>query len=254
MSLDAIFKAYDIRGDLSRRDRRGARAPHRQRVRALHRRAAGRRRPRHAAVVGAARRRVHRGRDARRRRRHRHRAVLDRRRLLRGRARSTRPARCSPRATTPRSTTASSCAGPAPRRSASRPACSRSRRWSRRASRRAARSPGKVEHVDLLDEFGEHVRSFVDRSVLRPLDGRRRHRQRHGRPRRAEGVRRSAVLADRAVRRARRHVPEPPGRSDPAREPQGPAARGRSTSAPTSGSRSTATPIACSSSTTTASR
>ena len=27
---------------------------------------------------------------------------------------------------------------------------------------------GKVEHRDLLDEFGEHVRSFVDRSVLSP--------------------------------------------------------------------------------------
>jgi phosphomannomutase len=28
---------------------------------------------------------------------------------------------------------------------------------------------GKVEHVDLLDAFGDHVRSFVDLSVLRPL-------------------------------------------------------------------------------------
>jgi phosphomannomutase len=28
---------------------------------------------------------------------------------------------------------------------------------------------GKVEHLDLLEAFGEHVRSFVDRSVLRPL-------------------------------------------------------------------------------------
>ena len=47
---------------LSRRDRRGARASDRQLVRALHRRAASRRRPRHAAVVGAARGGVHRGR------------------------------------------------------------------------------------------------------------------------------------------------------------------------------------------------
>ncbi len=30
-------------------------------------------------------------------------------------------------------------------------------------------APGKVEHRDVLDEFGEHVRSFVDKSVLRPL-------------------------------------------------------------------------------------
>jgi phosphomannomutase len=29
--------------------------------------------------------------------------------------------------------------------------------------------PGKVEHIDLLDAFAEHVQSFVDRSVLRPL-------------------------------------------------------------------------------------
>jgi phosphomannomutase len=28
---------------------------------------------------------------------------------------------------------------------------------------------GKVEHIDLLEEFGDHVRSFVDTSVLRPL-------------------------------------------------------------------------------------
>jgi phosphomannomutase len=30
-------------------------------------------------------------------------------------------------------------------------------------------SPGKVESRDMLDEFGEHVRSFVDMSKLRPL-------------------------------------------------------------------------------------
>jgi phosphomannomutase len=31
-------------------------------------------------------------------------------------------------------------------------------------------SPGKVERRDLLEEFGEHARSFVDTSVLRPLN------------------------------------------------------------------------------------
>src|SRR5262249_6176910 len=30
-------------------------------------------------------------------------------------------------------------------------------------------SPGKVETRDLLDEFGAHVRSFIDESVLTPL-------------------------------------------------------------------------------------
>jgi phosphomannomutase len=29
---------------------------------------------------------------------------------------------------------------------------------------------GKVDHLDLLDEFAEHVRSFIDRSHLRPLN------------------------------------------------------------------------------------
>jgi phosphomannomutase len=29
--------------------------------------------------------------------------------------------------------------------------------------------PGKVERVDMLEAFGEHVRSFVDKSVLKPL-------------------------------------------------------------------------------------
>ena len=59
--------------------------------------------------------------------------------------------------------------GRAPRRSASRPASPRSRRWSRRASRHRGEVPGKVEHIDLLDDFAEHVQSFVDRTVLRPL-------------------------------------------------------------------------------------
>jgi len=32
-----------------------------------------------------------------------------------------------------------------------------------------AQDPGRVESMDMLDAFGEHVRSFVDLSVLRPL-------------------------------------------------------------------------------------
>ena len=81
-----------------------------------------------------------------------------------------RRVRCSPRATTPRSTTASSCARRARRRSGSRPGSRRSRRWSPRASRRAARSPARSSSRDLLEAFGEHVRSFVDRAVLQPLN------------------------------------------------------------------------------------
>ena len=57
-----------------------------------------------------------------------------------------------------------------------------------------------------------------------PAAGRRRHRQRHGRPRRAGRLR--AHPGGRArghVRRARRHVPEPPGRPAAAGEPARPA-------------------------------
>ena len=51
------------------------------------------------------------------------------------------------------------------------------------------------------------------------------------------------------VRRARRHVPEPPGRPDPAGQPARPPGAGRGRSAPTSGWPSTATPTGSSSST-----
>ena len=64
------------------------------------------------------------------------------------------------------------------------------------------------------------------------------------------GVRRPAVRPRDHVRRARRHVPEPPGRPDPAREPARPRRPGCSRPAPTSAWPSTATPTACSSSTT----
>ena len=92
--------------------------------------------------------------------------------------------------------------------------------------------------------------SLRRRRRRRAAAGRGRHRQRHGRPRRAGGVR--APAADRArghVRRARRHVPEPSGRPAPAGQPaRPPGPRGRR-AASTSASPSTATPTACSSST-----
>ena len=109
--------------------------------------------------------------------------------------------------------------------------------------------------LDLLGDFADHVRSL-------------RRRRRRSRPLKVvadtangmgglvvpRGVRRPAVRPRGAVRRARRHLPEPPGRPDPAREPArpaGPGARGR---APTSAWPSTATPTGCSSSTSRASR
>ena len=103
----------------------------------------------------------------------------------------------------------------------------RSRRWSATAIARASRHArrGRAER-DLLADFADHVRSFVDARRAPAAQGRRRHRQRHGRPRRPGGVRRAARRARDPVPRARRHLPEPPGRPDPAREPRRPPARG----------------------------
>ena len=68
--------------------------------------------------------------------------------------------------------------------------------------------------------------------VRRPVaaqaaQGRGRHRQRHGRSRRAQGLRTPAVRSRDDVRRARRHLPEPPGRPDPAGQPARPPGPGR---------------------------
>ena len=82
---------------------------------------------------------------------------------------------------------------------------------------------GRLESLDLLGAFADHVRSFVDVSRAAPAQGGGRHRQRHGRPGGARRVRRPAGRARGAVRRARRHLPEPSGRSDPGREPARPA-------------------------------
>ncbi len=101
-----------------------------------------------------------------------------------------------------------------------------SRRWRRWASSRRPPPPAGIEARDLLGAFADHVRSFVDVSVPAAHEGRGRHRQRHGWPGRARGVRRAAGRARRALRRARRHVPQPPGRPDPAREPARPAGPG----------------------------
>ena len=85
---------------------------------------------------------------------------------------------------------------------------------------------GRVEQRDLLPEYVEHVHSFVDVGALAPAARGRRHRQRHGRRRRPARVRRPAVRPVGALSGARRDVPEPSRRPDPAREPQGPAAVG----------------------------
>ncbi len=118
----------------------------------------------------------------------------------------------------------------------------------------ASRTPGRRQQLDLLDDFAVHVRSFIDVEALAPLQRRRRHGQRHGRARRARRVRGPADRARDHVRRARRLLPEPPGRSHQPRQPEATSRRGSSMSAPTSALRSTAMPTVSSSSTTRARR
>ena len=191
-SLDAIFKAYDIRGVYPDQiDETVARLVGNAFVgfTGADRVLVG---PRRAAVVGAAGRGVRRRRAPRRRRRRRPRARVHRPRLLRRPAASTRRPRCSPPATTPRSTTASSCAAPARRRSARTPACASSRRWWPRVCSSGPRSRAGVERRDLLGAFVD-ARALVRRPRRAAPDaGRRRHRQRRRRPHRPRRVLRPA--------------------------------------------------------------
>ena len=254
MSLDGVFKAYDIRGvypdeiDEALARRIGNAFAHFTGAQHL---VVG-----HdmRAVVGAARRRVHRGRDARGRRRHRRRPGVDRPRVLRVRAarRARRDAHREPQSRAVQRHQAVPGRRRAGRRADRAAADQGDGRVGRDLARRGRRA--RSSSVDLLEAFGAHVRSFVDASALKPLKVVADTANGMGGlvvPQVFEG---SAVLADRPLRRARRHVPEPPRRPDPAREPEGSAARGARPRAPTSASRSTATPTACSSSTTRACR
>ena len=188
-------------------------------------------------------------------RRRRPRAGLDRPGVLRRRAASTRPARCSPPRTTRPSTTASSSAWRAPVRSVSTPVSPRSSAVAAGRARRAAAPPAAATCGTRTEQRPaqplRRPRGVVRRPGRhRPDAGRRRHRQRHGRPGRAGGVR--AAPGGRArgdVRRARRHVPEPSRRSAAAGEPARPAGPRRRRAASISASPSTATPTASSSST-----
>ena len=139
-------------------------------------------------------------------------------------------------------------------RSARTPASPRSRRWSPAGSSSGPKIPGRVERARPAAGV-RRARALVRRPRrARAAAGRRRHRQRRGRPRRARGVRRAAVRAHHPLRRARRHLPEPPGRSDPAPRTSRTSSARCSTPTPQSGSRSTATPTASCSSTTRRSR
>ncbi len=204
-------------------------------------------RPSSPELVDAFARGLDRAGDRRRRPRPR----LDRPRLVRLRASSTRRRRCSPPATTPPATTASSCAGPARSRSRSTPGSPTSATASSPASPRRCRTvtTGSRTERDLLDAFAAHVRWFVDVDVLRSGPGRGRCGQRHGRARVARRRRRAADRDHPALLRTRRHVPEPPGQPARARQPRRPPARPSATVATRSGWPSTATPTGCSPST-----
>ena len=160
------------------------------------------------------------------RRRRRPRAGVHRPRATSRPAPSTRRPRCSPPATTRRSTTASSCAGRARCPIGQDTGLAEIKAMVAGGLLERAEEPGRVERRDLLPAFVAHVHSFVDLDALAPAAGGRRHRQRRRRPHRARGVRRPPVRPHPPLRRARRHVPEPPRRPDPAREPEGPPARG----------------------------
>ena len=92
----------------------------------------------------------------------------------------------------------------------------------------------------------------LPRPVLRrrrcpaPAAGGGRHGQRHGRPGRPQGLRGPALRGVDPLPRARRELPEPSGRPDPAREPGRPQAGRPRRRAPTSAWPSTATPTGCS--------
>ena len=117
-----------------------------------------------------------------------------------------------------------------------------------------AEDPGRTEQRDLLPAFVAHVHSFVDLDALRPL------RVVADTANGVGGLIVPAVFAglpvraDPPLRRARRHVPEPPRRPHRGREPEGPPARRPRHAEPRSGSRSTGMPTASSSSTTSRSR
>ena len=158
----------------------------------------GRRRPRHAAQLAGP------GRGVRRPARRAagadvvdDRPGLDRPALLRLRPPRRRRARCSPRATTPRSTTASRCAarGAVPLGHGVRPRRHPRPRARAAAHHRAARRRGPAA-IDLLDAYADAPARRWCRSAGRPAaQGRRRRRQRHGRPHRARGLRPAARAA-----------------------------------------------------------
>ena len=212
--LSTIVKAYDVRGVVPDQLDADVAARPRRRVRRASsaRPAAHRRRPRHARVRRRAGRGVRRGRDRARASTSSTSGSARPTCSTTPAARSTCPARCSPPATTRRSTTASSCAAPAPRRSARTPGCAEIRERRRALPRRRpAGADGPAGTVDRAATCSPATprtcATLVDLSRHPPAEGRRRRRQRHGRPHRAgrasPGCRSTSIAA---VLRARRHA------------------------------------------------
>ena len=235
--LDAIVKAYDVRGivgeGLTEQSVEALGAGFVDEVGAAG--ARGRRRARHARLLA----RIRGGLRARRQPRA---APTSWRsgsarptRATSPPGRCTRRRRCSPRATTPPPTTASSSRAPAPRASRSTPGLAAIRDRAGDYLDEGipdAATPGAVTTADVLADYAGLP--ALARRPLRhpPPQDRRRRRQRHGRahrPRRARRGRRPAGAAARdraALLRARRHLPEPRGEPARAGEPRRPAARG----------------------------
>ena len=82
---------------------------------------------------------------------------------------STLPARCSPPATTRPATTASRCASRGPGRSGEDSGLGRIRELAGGPEPAPVASPGTRSEAELLAAFADHVRSFVDVALLKPL-------------------------------------------------------------------------------------
>ena len=118
------------------------------------------------------------------------------------------------------------------RRSGRTPVSRRSRPWrpmcSPDGARAARRASGSIDAVATCSGLRRSCRRRSSTPRDAPAACRRRHGQRHGRSRRACGVR--ALAANHPggdVRRARRHVPEPSRRSAATRQPARSAGSGR---------------------------
>ena len=169
---------------------------------------------------------------------------------------STSPARCSPPATTRPATTGSSCAGRARRRSAQDTGLATIREAVEQGvpAPAPAPAPRHRQERDMLADYAAYLRGLVDLTGIRPLQGRRRRGQRHGRLHRARGARAGCRWTSCRCTSSST-APSPTTRPTRwTRRTWSTCRSGSSPRAPTSGWPSTATPTAASSSTSAASR